>query len=153
MTYAFIVTTGVNIYINMERDVNDHKRTMNDVNDFLVAYELPIGLQVLVRQFFLQQYRFKTARQARQEQLLRRMSPELRGLCARHMHDKWFAELPFLTPLDNQLLANIFLSLRLQTYIPRERIIDSDDLADRSEEHTSELPSLMRKSYAVVCLK
>src|SRR3546814_2417238 len=58
------------------------------------------------------------------------MSPELRGLCARHMHDKWFAELPFLTPLDNQLLANILLSLRLQTYIPRERIIDSDDLAD-----------------------
>src|SRR3546814_2268357 len=28
-----------------------------------------------------------------------------------------------------------------------------DDLADRSEEHTSELQSLMRISYAVFCLK
>src|SRR3546814_6941976 len=28
-----------------------------------------------------------------------------------------------------------------------------DDLSDRSEEHTSELQSLMRKPYAVFCLK
>src|SRR3546814_1973843 len=28
-----------------------------------------------------------------------------------------------------------------------------DDLFDRSEEHTSELQSLMRNSYAVICLK
>src|SRR3546814_10713607 len=30
---------------------------------------------------------------------------------------------------------------------------DSDDLIGRSEEHTSELQSLMRISYAVFCLK
>src|SRR3546814_1225867 len=30
---------------------------------------------------------------------------------------------------------------------------DRDDEADRSEEHTSELQSLMRISYAVFCLK
>src|SRR3546814_2048220 len=30
---------------------------------------------------------------------------------------------------------------------------DDDDAADRSEEHTSELQSLMRNSYAVFCLK
>src|SRR3546814_8680625 len=29
----------------------------------------------------------------------------------------------------------------------------TDDIAERSEEHTSELPSLMRISYAVFCLK
>src|SRR3546814_1996397 len=31
------------------------------------------------------------------------------------------------------------------------RFLDRDDI--RSEEHTSELPSLMRISYAVICLK
>src|SRR3546814_4236164 len=28
-----------------------------------------------------------------------------------------------------------------------------EEYGDRSEEHTSELPSLMRTSYAVICLK
>src|SRR3546814_9151053 len=32
-------------------------------------------------------------------------------------------------------------------------VLAGDVLADRSEEHTSELPSLMRNSYAVFCLK
>src|SRR3546814_2156488 len=34
-----------------------------------------------------------------------------------------------------------------------ERRLDSGDTAGRSEEHTSELQSLMRISYAVFCLK
>src|SRR3546814_1894757 len=32
-------------------------------------------------------------------------------------------------------------------------LLDSDALSGRSEEHTSELQSLMRTSYAVFCLK
>src|SRR3546814_7855288 len=32
-------------------------------------------------------------------------------------------------------------------------IVESEIIADRSEEHTSELQSLMRISYAVFCLK
>src|SRR3546814_3152317 len=39
---------------------------------------------------------------------------------------------------------------------PRDRIGGGDEMADvalRSEEHTSELQSLMRISYAVFCLK
>src|SRR3546814_18384063 len=35
----------------------------------------------------------------------------------------------------------------------RRRRLDVGDLARRSEEHTSELQSLMRISYAVFCLK
>src|SRR3546814_10241472 len=31
--------------------------------------------------------------------------------------------------------------------------IEADGILARSEEHTSELPSLMRTSYAVLCLK
>src|SRR3546814_2931792 len=31
--------------------------------------------------------------------------------------------------------------------------LDLDEIAERSEEHTSELQSLMRTSYAVFCLK
>src|SRR3546814_10220188 len=33
------------------------------------------------------------------------------------------------------------------------QIADACDMAERSEEHTSELQSLMRNSYAVFCLK
>src|SRR3546814_10322344 len=35
----------------------------------------------------------------------------------------------------------------------REAVVDRDERDDRSEEHTSELQSLMRISYAVFCLK
>src|SRR3546814_1312088 len=35
----------------------------------------------------------------------------------------------------------------------RTRTVDRPEFADRSEEHTSELQSLMRISYAVFCLK
>src|SRR3546814_3889557 len=35
----------------------------------------------------------------------------------------------------------------------REQIMPTPQLAERSEEHTSELQSLMRISYAVFCLK
>src|SRR3546814_5856021 len=34
-----------------------------------------------------------------------------------------------------------------------EAFYDENELTDRSEEHTSELQSLMRISYAVLCLK
>src|SRR3546814_6478684 len=34
-----------------------------------------------------------------------------------------------------------------------DRVRDADQAGDRSEEHTSELQSLMRISYAVFCLK
>src|SRR3546814_5024775 len=36
---------------------------------------------------------------------------------------------------------------------PRRAWSDNNDHAHRSEEHTSELQSLMRSSYAVFCLK
>src|SRR3546814_2719410 len=36
---------------------------------------------------------------------------------------------------------------------PHVEITDRDDVEQRSEEHTSELQSLMRSSYAVFCLK
>src|SRR3546814_7567410 len=42
----------------------------------------------------------------------------------------------------------------LQRVVRREAVgIDLDDVLVRSEEHTSELQSLMRISYAVFCLK
>src|SRR3546814_2583144 len=46
--------------------------------------------------------------------------------------------------------ANVFAQ---DTQVLPSIEIDSDDLPTRSEEHTSELQSLMRISYAVFCLK
>src|SRR3546814_1543015 len=50
---------------------------------------------------------------------------------------------------------NIVLCLRRQPSIKAIREVDRgpDGRAGRSEEHTSELQSLMRISYAVFCLK
>src|SRR3546814_7350636 len=42
---------------------------------------------------------------------------------------------------------------RAQVKIPKQAERRERDLRDRSEEHTSELQSLMRISYAVFCLK
>src|SRR3546814_5022897 len=39
------------------------------------------------------------------------------------------------------------------SYTEADNTLTAKDLAGRSEEHTSELQSLMRNSYAVFCLK
>src|SRR3546814_2602076 len=49
--------------------------------------------------------------------------------------------------------ANSSRRALLAAGLPAERIASVVGRADRSEEHTSELQSLMRISYAVFCLK
>src|SRR3546814_16905555 len=63
--------------------------------------------------------------------LMRKMSPELRGLCARHMGEQWMNDVPFLKSMSTPLIAELFVTFRLQTFIPREQIFTADDLADR----------------------
>src|SRR3546814_3003245 len=50
-------------------------------------------------------------------------------------------------PVDPRILT---IARAIGRLIARERF---EELTDRSEEHTSELQSLMRISYAVLCLK
>src|SRR3546814_1279109 len=58
---------------------------------------------------------------------------------------------PFLLPLmSREVEARLDQSLAIR---PRDQRAGPDLEPDRSEEHTSELQSLMRISYAVFCLK
>src|SRR3546814_9475422 len=52
-----------------------------------------------------------------------------------------------------QPLPSAFDHARAQARNFRRREVDARGFGDRSEEHTSELQSLMRTSYAVFCLK
>src|SRR3546814_5427625 len=45
------------------------------------------------------------------------------------------------------------IDLRQQLRVDQRAVLDAQAAVDRSEEHTSELQSLMRISYAVFCLK
>src|SRR3546814_9668144 len=61
---------------------------------------------------------------------------------------------PTETLLDRDLLAGSHLVRRRDQQAVRMRAdVAHRDHRDRSEEHTSELQSLMRISYAVFCLK
>src|SRR3546814_2474388 len=55
----------------------------------------------------------------------------------------------FLRDLDAAILAHPLLAFLLLF----QKLLLAADVAARSEEHTSELQSLMRISYAVFCLK
>src|SRR3546814_4992019 len=55
-----------------------------------------------------------------------------------------------LTVMVIPAFAKVFAGAQLDLPWPTKLILA---LSDRSEEHTSELPSLMRTSYAVFCLK
>src|SRR3546814_1082884 len=50
-------------------------------------------------------------------------------------------------------LAEASVAELAEAYVPRIADFDADHVEERSEEHTSELQSLMRISYAVFCLK
>src|SRR3546814_6558290 len=62
------------------------------------------------------------------------------------------AELPGVEPND-RLKAIFARTVEKMKEVVREFEITQDELPVRSEEHTSELQSLMRISYAVLCLK
>src|SRR3546814_2728313 len=49
--------------------------------------------------------------------------------------------------------VNVDTALKTTTFLAGIRVIAEGVAAIRSEEHTSELQSLMRNSYAVLCLK
>src|SRR3546814_8603361 len=62
-----------------------------------------------------------------------------------------------LEAIDGELWANVWMTDAIVRIDPETGVVGSIvDLRglrqDRSEEHTSELPSLMRSSYAVFCL-
>src|SRR3546814_8662825 len=57
---------------------------------------------------------------------------------------------PEFEELSSALTAHLD---EITTKIIREEVHEATQDADRSEEHTSELQSLMRSSYAVFCLK
>src|SRR3546814_6436351 len=64
------------------------------------------------------------------------------------MHD-WGWRIPFLIAAPMGLIGTYLRSRMEDTPIFLEECV----VAERSEEHTSELQSLMRISYAVFCLK
>src|SRR3546814_2006923 len=71
---------------------------------------------------------------------------KLRGLVVHHLAQQRGDRLALVEPLPAQL----------RQHFGRIRLVEADEPRDpavRSEEHTSELESLMRISYAVFCLK
>src|SRR3546814_3137312 len=52
-----------------------------------------------------------------------------------------------------QILHHSDLPRKGRRYLVGDRLLESGNVPVRSEEHTSELQSLMRISYAVFCLK
>src|SRR3546814_3781855 len=67
-----------------------------------------------------------------------------------------FSKIVQRVPVKIRLARDHSLAGRLVPGLSVEVVVElrsSDGAAPRSEEHTSELPSLMRISYAVFCLK
>src|SRR3546814_2795177 len=62
---------------------------------------------------------------------------------------------PYTTLFRSMLVALVDVSVARDEHVAVDRASDrvGDFLVGRSEEHTSELQSLMRISYAVFCLK
>src|SRR3546814_2571708 len=75
------------------------------------------------------------------------------GACAVRIHDRQREFAEFADFLGRQIVEQRFLG---RVVAEEGGVADAGcrgDVADRSEEHTSELQSLMRISYAVFCLK
>src|SRR3546814_9027748 len=79
------------------------------------------------------------------------------GTCwiARHAMDRDFIILNGDTIVSDEIVGRLIAgaSGAINVTVDVKPDYDSDDMKVRSEEHTSELQSLMRISYAVFCLK
>src|SRR3546814_6246555 len=72
------------------------------------------------------------------------------------IHQRARQDLSALRLVDDPLEQRLADTLRRAAHdlaVGGQRIDDAAEVVDRSEEHTSELQSLMRISYAVFCLK
>src|SRR3546814_7644360 len=91
--------------------------------------------------------------------VLRAGIPPLRGKKLRYYKDKWMVAASSVAPPPvaprpiDPMVAKRSLAIIAATEAPEMSDADAMDGIERSEEHTSELQSLMRISYAVVCLK
>src|SRR3546814_8226801 len=77
-------------------------------------------------------------------------------MCARFPEIQWGVTAGNASQITDGAAALLLVSERAAKRLglrPRARFVGFDVIADRSEEHTSELQSLMRISYAVFCLK
>src|SRR3546814_5227289 len=77
-------------------------------------------------------------------------SSQARGTTAHWLHKLWMRSTPRILSARLKLSPSRRSRRIFPRYTQRSRI---SNLHDRSEEHTSELQSLMRISYAVFCLK
>src|SRR3546814_2587534 len=71
-----------------------------------------------------------------------------RFIPANAYHEQWQVD-----SLHEEVLRLFSLDLPVKDWAKEEGIADQEIKERRSEEHTSELQSLMRISYAVFCLK
>src|SRR3546814_8006959 len=79
----------------------------------------------------------------------RRIAQFKRRFAALRMHPICFHQISFVAPLNTGLRHAVYQYQPVWTIQTSFRA----DPGGRSEEHTSELQSLMRTSYAVLCLK
>src|SRR3546814_1261182 len=84
----------------------------------------------------------------------RRVKDEIVGMALGHRRAGLFEQLEQIPPADEDA-ADIGERIPAQDRVPanREQNGIEAEVGPRSEEHTSELQSLMRTSYAVFCLK
>src|SRR3546814_4918799 len=99
---------------------------------------------------------------ARIEQVVIRRGADLVGIGHRALADRHRQRLPLTGPgaqRFDEFAQPLVVLVRLAELLdhaeehPQPRALQLHGLAPRSEEHTSELQSLMRISYAVFCLK
>src|SRR3546814_7069599 len=77
------------------------------------------------------------------------------GLCKAHktLPSRWLYDDEGSELFERITALDEYYPTRTETAILREHAADMANFCGRSEEHTSELKSLMRISYAVFCLK
>src|SRR3546814_10187278 len=81
------------------------------------------------------------------------------GIIAAPFVHGWTKELDQRLPYDVEAAKTLLAEagypdgFQVKLDCPNDRYINDEAICQRSEEHTSELQSLMRISYAVFCLK
>ena len=140
--WAYIIGSACSILTSISMEKAEHQQTMDHLNNFLKAKNMPLDFRIELRQFFTQRNILQVSR--REQELVKAMSPALKGKAVSR-RSAWLFDVPYLNNANILLITKIEAELNNQIYPPLEQVEWTDALTTVSQGLAARCGKIYRK--------